>query len=369
MNTLSLSIPHLETRFKIPDLCKRYGIALGTSLLAFGLTYWLKPIVKSNLFDFFQGAVVLTALYAGLGPALMTAGISIFTLDYFFIPPLNTLSMGWSDCIRLTLFAAVAVVTSSLSAKLKQAKSDLQFAHDDLEKRIEKRTHQLSLANTRLEAEVRQRREAEQAILEISNREQQRLGQDLHDGLCQILAGVRLLSEELKLSLAAERHPQALEVAKIETRLTEALTQADTVSRGLYPVELETNGLMAALQELANRISILYSVTCRFHCLRNVLIQDSSVATHLFRIAQEAVTNAIKGGRAKQISMQLRERGGKIILSIHDNGRGYPNPPPRQGMGLKIMAYRARMIDGILRTKSRVHHGTRVTCWLNHETR
>jgi signal transduction histidine kinase len=209
---------------------------------------------------------------------------------------------------------------------------------------------------------VAHRLAAEKAILEISHREQPRLGQDLHDGLSQILAGVKLMSEELKGKLSGRRLPEAKDAETIEARLSEALAQADTISRGLYPVELETEGLMAALEELAGKVSKVSGVVCRFKCPRPIHVSDTSVATHLYRIAQEATTNAIKNGKAKRITVRLMSGLGRIALSITDDGIGMGSQPTRKGMGIKIMEYRARMINASFAIRSRSSGWTRVLC-------
>ena len=305
---------------------------------------------------------MISACYGGLGPGLLTAVMAIFVLDYFFIPPLHTLTLGFPDFLRLCVFAAVAIVTSSLSARLKETKADLVQSHDELEMRVRQRTEELSRVNTNLTEEIAHRREAEKEILEISNREQRRLGQDLHDGLCQILAGVRLMSENLKERLIVRSAPESADVEKIESRLDEALAQADMVSRGLYPVELDTNGLAAALDEMVRKISALYPVACRFISPKEVTMDNTTAANHLYRIAQEAVMNAIKGGKARQIHVRLRAHQGRVILSVAANGTGIRADKPRNGMGIKIMHYRARMINATLKFQSRSGGGTRVSC-------
>jgi len=354
---------------RVPRLVSRYGFALLVTLSALLLSRWIKPLVDYYLFDFFQGAVVLSAWYGGLGPGILTSTLSLLALDYFFMPPYHMFSVGITDLFRLTIFGAVAVLTSSLSDQLKQAKLELELAHEELEERIALRTLELTQANASLVGEVAHRLEAEEAILGISNREQRRLGQDLHDGLCQILAGVRLMSGELKEKLAARSISEVADAEIIETRLSEALAQADNISRGLYPVELETNGLMSALEEMTAKLSTVFPVICRFRCPRPVHVPDASVANHLYRIAQEAVVNAVKGGRAKHVTVRLFARANGITLSITDDGIGIGNHSARKGMGLKIMEYRARMINAALRFHSRRRGWTRVSGVLAYNSR
>lgn len=345
-----------------------YGFAIFFVCLAIVLTKLVNPIIKDDAFEFFLGAILLSVYYgsdAGHGPGLLAACLSVVALDYFFIPPFNAFAFGVTEILRITVFSTVAVLIGSLSSKLKTAKFDLQHAHDVLEQRVCERAEQLLQTNAQLKDEVAQRLEAQKAILEIINREQYRLGQDLHDGLIQLLAGGRLVIEELKIKLAREGHPYSDDLKIAESYLTDALTQADTISRGLYPVELEKNGLVAALAELAEKTSRVHPVSCLFICRTAISIDDTSTAIHLYRIAQEAVSNAIKGGKAKRINIRLRLHNEKISLSIADNGIGLKKAKGRGGMGLQIMNYRARFINGDLRFSSRQSGGTMVRCFFS----
>jgi signal transduction histidine kinase len=232
----------------------------------------------------------------------------------------------------------------------------------DLEDRIRQRTAELSLANEILKREIRHREEAESAILDISNREQRRLGQDLHDGLCQILAGVKFMAQSVGDEMIEASLPQSKKMAIIESRLAEALTFVDTVSRGLYPVELEASGLVAALNELSTRTSRVFSVACSFRAPEQFSIGNTAIATHVYRIAQEAVANALKGGHAKRIRIRLLRENSGAVLSVVDNGVGFGNRTPRKGMGMKIMEYRASVIGGALKVRSRPRGGTLLQC-------
>jgi signal transduction histidine kinase len=353
------------------DLARRYGFAIGASGMALVLTHVVQRLTRNPVFDLCQAAVVLSAWYGGFGPGITAGAVAVLGLDYFFIPPLYSFGLGFDDVVRVIIFGAVALLTSWLSAQLKKAKMGLEYSNRELERsnqqmesRVQQRTEELSRANTNLKAEVEQRLLAEKTILDISSREQRRLGEDLHDGLCQLLAGTRLATLEIKKRLESKSISEAADVATIESNLAEALAQADTISRGLYPVELETNGLMAALEELSVKISKIFPVTCQFICWKPVLIPDGPVGMHLYRIAQEALMNAIKGGKAKRINIRLNRRRARVFLSIADNGVGFQTQTPRHGMGLKIMSYRAKVIGASLQFKSRLNRGTVVTCSL-----
>lgn len=342
----------------------RYGLALLVSALAFIFTRWTMPVFQHNAFDFYLAAVVISACYGGFGPALLTAILAIPTFGYFFMPPYNTFSVSSTDLLRLAIFTMVATLTSSLSGRLKETKSTLQRARDELEMRVVERTQELTRANAALEEEIAQRLTAEKEILQISHREQRRLGEDLHDGLCQTLVGLRYITQDLRETAKADGLSWEKEVARIDWSLKEALSQADLVARGLYPVELETNGLLAALQELAEKISVIYRVRCRLRCADKDVALDPPVADHLYRIAQEAVVNAIKRGKGKRVSIHLRRDRGQFILSVTDDGMGLQAAGERRGMGLKMMMYRSRIINADFQIRSRIKGVTRVTCRL-----
>jgi len=324
-----------------PDAKRRYGIALGTIIISLFITWNTPLLLHRHAFDLFQGAVFLSAWYGGFGPGLVSIILSILAIDYFFLPPIHSFSLGITDMIRLSIFGVVALITGSLSAKLRAAQSQLQQAHDNLEHRLAERT---------------------QEVLTISSREQERIGQDIHDGLCQTLTGTRFLTQALQKKLSTQKYTETEDLAKIEAGLEIAQTQAETVSRGLYPVELETDGLMSALQELTDRISNVYPVVCQFICRRPIPVYSHEQAVHLFRITQEAVSNAIKGGKAHHITVRLLTLGQNSVLLIADDGIGFLAETNRKGMGLKIMNYRAYTIGAKLKIRARRKGGTSVAC-------
>ena len=213
--------------------------------------------------------------------------------------------------------------------------------------------------------QVMGRRRVERQLLEVSEREQQRIGQDLHDGLCQQLAGVAYLADNLQTRLASKSSHEATAAARIHTLLQETIVQARQLARGLNPVRLEAMGLMAALHELASNIESLFSISCRFDCYHRVLFHNHENAVHLYRIAQEAIHNAIRHGKATQIVVALARKDDKLILSVRDNGRGISQQSPRgDGRGFENMRYRARTIGAQLQWDPRSGGGTIVACTL-----
>jgi PAS domain S-box-containing protein len=210
-----------------------------------------------------------------------------------------------------------------------------------------------------------ERKRLESEILEISEREQRRIGQDLHDGLGQHLRGIAYISHALHERLARQGKPEAADSGRITKLLDEAVEGARSLARGLFPVELEAGGLMKALRAFATAASRTYRISCRFACPRPVLIHDNPTAIHLYRIAQESVQNAIRHGRATRVVIALSARKGAVKLRITDNGRGFPRTlPETRGMGLEIMKYRARMIGGSLRHNTSIGRGATLTCVL-----
>jgi PAS domain S-box-containing protein len=207
--------------------------------------------------------------------------------------------------------------------------------------------------------DITEHRRLEEEVLRISEMEQRRIGQDLHDGLGQHLTGIELLMQALQSKLPAKNKAEAERIAE---HVRQAIRQTRSLARGLSPVELDANGLMSALQELAANLEALFRVRCRFHCPTPVLISNNTVATHLFRIAQEAVSNAIKHGHARNVDITLQSTVDEMQLIVSDDGRGLPDPRPQgEGMGLRIMRYRAGMIGAAFSVKSD-GPGTVVTC-------
>jgi PAS domain S-box-containing protein len=211
--------------------------------------------------------------------------------------------------------------------------------------------------------DITDRRRLEKEILEISDREQRRIGQDLHDGLCQQLAGIELMSQVLEQKLAPRSKSDAARVGEIAGHVRDAISQTRLLARGLSPVTLDSEGLMSALEELASNTGKMFKVSCRFECDPPVLVDDHAVATHLFRIAQEAVSNAVKHGKAAQITIQLAKERNRAVMTVTDNGAGFPEIVPRKkGMGLWIMQSRAGMIGGTLISANQSGGGARIIC-------
>jgi PAS domain S-box-containing protein len=209
-----------------------------------------------------------------------------------------------------------------------------------------------------------ERRVLEEELLNASSREQQRIGQDLHDSLCQQLAGIEFQNSVLVQQLSKTPEAQA-EAARIGELIRNATKQARALARGLSPVEIEPNGLMSALTSLAINATNLFRVHCSFECPQPVLLANRTSATHLYRIAQEAIGNAVKHGQAKTVVISLKGGDEQLILTVKDDGVGFSQDGRAiEGMGLRIMDYRADMIGAMLRIDSLKGEGTTVACRL-----
>jgi len=211
--------------------------------------------------------------------------------------------------------------------------------------------------------DVTERRRLEAEVLQISEREQRRIAQDLHDGLGQHLTGIVHLAAVLQAKLADRAMPESADADRVVKLLNHAVTQTRTLARGLLPVQPDAGGLMSALDLLAGMVRDLFKIDCCFECPQPVSMPDNVVATHLYRIAQEAVNNAIKHGRASQIKIALLDTPDTITLTVQNNGLVVSKARSAEdGIGLRIMRYRAKVIGGALRFHSDAKRRTVVAC-------
>ena len=218
----------------------------------------------------------------------------------------------------------------------------------------------ISTLRTRLE-----RQQLQEEILTISEAEQRRFGQELHDGLCPQLVAIRFVNETLSKRRGRDTAPVASDAAKLTQMISATVDQARNIALMLNPVSLEADGLMAALEKLASDSTHIFKCSVRFICTQPVFVADNTVATHLYRIAQEAVRNGITHGKASRVLIVLNTRRDAIKLFIVNNGRHFPKTPPKtRGMGLKNMLYRAQAIGAQLVIRPRTSGGAVVTCAL-----
>jgi signal transduction histidine kinase len=268
--------------------------------------------------------------------ALWFAGNSVNGDSGFAYPALT----AWNCTVKLVEFIVMAF-----------AADRLRSVQRGLESRVRERTEALE--------------RAQHDLLQNSEREQRRIGQDLHDGLCQHLAGTAFLCETLHQELAEKDVTEAAKAQEIVDLIKEGILLSRRTAKGLDPVEIGAEGLMEALDEFATTTSSLFDVACRFECDSPVPIRDSAVAGNLFRIAQEAVRNAINHGRAVNILIALEADDDGIELRVEDDGIGIANTvKSSRGMGMTIMPRRAASIGASFDVSSRQTGGTVVRCLL-----
>ena len=218
--------------------------------------------------------------------------------------------------------------------------------------------------------QVMGRRRVERQLLEISEREQQRIGQDLHDGLCQQLAGAAYICDNLSGVLLEKSSSEAEQASRAAIAIRRAIDEARQLARGLSPVRLDSVGLQSALEELASTIEALFSISCRFRCRRLVPVYNQEAAIHVYRIAQEAIHNAITHGDATRVTVWLSANGNSATLAVRDNGCGMARRPPRgNGIGLELMKHRARSIGGQLTIREGNNEGNHRDLYLSFKER
>jgi PAS domain S-box-containing protein len=211
--------------------------------------------------------------------------------------------------------------------------------------------------------DITERKRLEREILEISNREQRRIGHDLHDGVCQQLAGIAFMTSTLAEELAEDGVSQSNQAEKISGMINEAIDQTRGVARGLFPVRLEEKGLVAALDELASNAREVFKVNCHFVMEGLPIAVENEIALHLYYIVLEALANAAKHSGGSNVFITLQPSGDRWLLTIQDDGIGFSLPSRNQeGMGLRILHYRARVIGATLNLHSKPGAGTTVTC-------
>jgi PAS domain S-box-containing protein len=242
-----------------------------------------------------------------------------------------------------------------------KADHEIKEMKEALESTVERRTALLRQANEELKSEIANRRQLEFELIQVSEREHRRIGHDLHDGICQELAGVRYALESISRKLE-NIDPLQKDLQALSDGILRAMHHTRILSRGLAPMELEHGDLVAALNELVENSSSLYKIECDLELRGEPLPLAVEPATHLFRIAQEALQNAVKHGRASNIHITLDFSVSPAEMVVRDNGsRDCPQPDqPKNGMGLKIMQHRAALLAGTVKVNVLESGGTEV---------
>jgi len=213
--------------------------------------------------------------------------------------------------------------------------------------------------------DVTDRVDLERQIVSSVERERYKIGHDLHDGLGQILTGVKLMLEPLRRKLPASESADGRNLQQAIDLINQAIAQTSELARGLSPVPREAGvTLRHALEQLAKRSQAVFGVKCRVHATAKLDKLNEESANNLYRIAQEAVTNAVKHGKATEVDIRAKVSADGVTLTIEDNGTGFKRTKARSsGMGMHIMRYRARAIGGELKATNRNGGGAMIWCF------
>jgi PAS domain S-box-containing protein len=262
----------------------------------------------------------------------------------------------------------VVAVVVDITAR-QRAEDALRRSKEALEELVKQRTKALTVSNAELKSEIERRKGLEGEILAVSDREQQRLGQELHDGLCQHLTAVAFMARSVALRLKNHRVIDAADIDKIADLVNAAAIDTRNLSTALHRADIDSSVFITALEDLVDRE--IWKIPCRLEVKRSFHIDDDAAAAQLYRIAREAVINANKHSEAREIVVKLERSRQGMVLRVIDDGVGLSSEPKlKQGLGLHIMNYRAQLAGGRLEIDSPKRGGTRVSCYLpNHATR
>jgi signal transduction histidine kinase len=247
--------------------------------------------------------------------------------------------------------------------KRRSAEEDLRRAHEELEIRVQQRTAALKTANAKLHDAIAERKRLEHELLDITENERRRIGLDLHDDLGQKLSGLAFMTKGLHLKLTKERSDAAEDAERIHAVVQQAMSHARDLARDLATLDPKENDLVAALKNLASQAGEMFEMSCSFKAKGRIPSLEPGVVNQLYKIAQEAVTNAIKHGKARRVGISLSNGSDKVLLKIENTGVPFPDLKSRStGMGLRIMNYRASLVGGSLEIKRGSCGGTCVSC-------
>jgi signal transduction histidine kinase len=313
-------------------------IPMAAVAAAVGLRLGLRQaLAEDSPFLLFFAAVMASAAYGGLGPGLLATGIAAAAANFFLTPPFYTFALNdRSEVVGLMLFAIEGTLISVISGRLHRA--------------------------------VRESRRLERRVLEVADRERASIGRDLHDGLGQQLLGAALMakSAEARLAENCASAPIAADVRNIQHVVGDALKWTRDLARQLSATTIANDGLLPALQDLATNAERLFGVRCTATADAGLHSPPAPVCEHLYRIAQEAITNAIKHGHASHIDLAWRGGdGAQNVLEIRDGGAGFQahRNSADHGIGLHVMRFRAEQIGGRLTLESPTGaHGVIVRC-------
>lgn len=337
---------------------RRLSFSLGSSLpgsvWAEKRAVWITDFAQETHLER-REAAVRAGLKSAMAFPIQRAGDFIGVLEFFTVQRME------QDPNLLNMMTAIGSELGQFIQR-RRAEDDLRHAHDELEIRVQQRTAELKTANVKLQASISERKRLEHELLEITEKERRRIGLDLHDDLGQKLSGIALMIKGLELKLAKQDATVAKEAGKIHLLVQQAMSHASDLAHDLATLDRKGSDLPAALNDLAEHAKELFAISCRFKVDGEIPPLEPSTVGQLYKIAQEAVTNAIKHGKAKKVAINLANGADQVVLTIQNDGLPFPDLNSRAtGMGLRIMNYRASLIGASLEVKG-IAKGTRVTC-------
>jgi signal transduction histidine kinase len=299
---------------------------------------------ERSLLLFYLAPISLAACF---GSFLFSLGMSVVCIVVWVLSDLASgiPALGfWNIDMAFASYVLFAALVSKLGALVRE-----------LDRRVQERT-------AALESETAERRRLDQEIGRVADHERRRLGHDLHDRLGQHLTGTALAAQVLKEKLAARSAPEARDAEKVVRCVEEGINLTRNLARGFFSPELEAEGLVMALQNLAENVREQFGINCVLEGGELIPIRDSMVANQLYQIAHEAVTNAVKHAAAKQIDIRFEMDGRELCLSVTDDGVGFSDKPPSEGLGLHLMRHGAALSGGTFDIRQNGKNGTIATC-------
>ena len=306
---------------------------------------WLDQITSWEVswFIFYAFPIILAVWWSGFSGGMtvaITAGVVWWVANQHSNPYATQVGYAWAMINREFYFCVLVFAVNAV-----RKRQDADAAHIRM---------------------LEERRQLELDIVKVSEHEQQRIGQDLHDGLCQQLAAIGCAVHALAEELHSHQVPAAQDAALVEESVKQAVTDARDLARGIFPVHVDEGGFTAALKKLASNTSRLTGVSIDVQESGDIQIDRPEVAMHLYRIAQEAVANAVRHGRASEIVIVLNHRDDVLELRMEDDGVGMTADKSHvgAGMGLRTMRYRAQSVGATFEITPGSVGGTCVCCRL-----
>jgi signal transduction histidine kinase len=265
-------------------------------------------------------------------------------------------------CLFADLMSITGLILAAVNCGREKALAGLRNANENLEKLVQKRTSALLRTNLELHSALAERRSLQMEMNQINEERQKMIGQELHDGLGQQLTGIAFLVSSLSETLGVKSAPEVSTVHQVKHLLAEAMSVVRALSRGLYPIALETGGLSSALHHLSECAQSSSGVQCAVRCTINTHLIDKTIALNLYRIAQEAVCNTLRHSKAQRIEIELSEAGEEYRLSIKHNGIGFPSQSMKTSvtLGLRSMRSRADLIGAEIEIRKNPDGGSAI---------